>query len=931
MANVKINQLPLATTPLTGTEVFPLVQGTTTKQVSVANLFTSPVMVNPTLGTVGQADLSNATGLPISTGVAGLGSGIATFLGTPSSANLRAAVTDETGTGALVFATSPTLVTPNLGTPTFLVATNATGTALGLIAGSAVTNANLTGAVTSVGNATSLGSFTSAQLRTALTDETGSGVAVFATSPTITAPVLNQINDTNGNQIVGLSPTASAVDYVTIKNGIGTGVPLHVYADGSSTNIGLHIQPKGSGLVTISDGTDFNKGIRFRSSGSAASAVTLLDAVATAGRVVTLPDATTTLVGRDTTDTLTNKTIAFGSNTFSGSLAIANGGTGQATANAAFNALAPSQTGNSGKYLTTDGTDTSWASNPLGTVTSVGGTGTVSGITLSGTVTTSGNLTLGGTLDLSAYNGAGAFTTLSASSTVTLSGGTANGVTYLNGSKVLTSGSALVFDGTNLGIGASPTFALDVVNSSLGIIRIKGGTGTNQGGSFFVQYAGSSNTLAAFGDRARFFGGTPDQLVGLTSAVPLTFDINGSEQMRLTSTGLGIGTSSPTTNLEIRATSPTALFSNSATRYGYVQWENSGSQLRIGTDGAFNIRFDTNASQKMLLDSAGNLGLGVTPSAWSTTYRALQVGQYNYFAVSAQESSACEGNLTWNAYSTGNETFAYKNTGDPASRFRQSSQFSWHLAGSGTAGASFTFTQAMTLDASGNLGIGTTTTTGYILRVNAASPLIGMMVSGTQAFTIGALSGGGGAFYYGAGNYEAARIDSSGNLLIGTQTASAKLTVDASSGDMLNLTTSGTASGYIYTSASTTTSNAAFFIKNSSGVGSISCSSVATAYNTSSDYRLKDNQQPLTGSGSFIDALQPKTWSWKADGSKGVGFIAHEAQTVSPSSVTGNKDAVDEDGKPIMQAMEYGSAEFIANIIAELQSLRQRVAVLEAK
>ena len=129
------------------------------------------------------------------------------------------------------------------------------------------------------------------------------------TNKTLTSPSINEILDANGNEILGLSTTASAVDFLTIKNGIGVGVPLHVYADGSSTNVGLHIQPKGSGLVTISDGTDFNKGIRFRSSGSAASAVTLLDAVATAGRVVTLPDATTTLVGRDTTDTLTNKTL----------------------------------------------------------------------------------------------------------------------------------------------------------------------------------------------------------------------------------------------------------------------------------------------------------------------------------------------------------------------------------------------------------------------------------------------------------------------------------------------------------------------------------------------------------------------------------------------------------------------------------------------
>ena len=76
---------------------------------------TSPTMTAPVLGTPVSGTLTNATGLPISTGVSGLGTGVATFLGTPSSANLRGAVTDETGSGALVFATSPTLVTPNIG------------------------------------------------------------------------------------------------------------------------------------------------------------------------------------------------------------------------------------------------------------------------------------------------------------------------------------------------------------------------------------------------------------------------------------------------------------------------------------------------------------------------------------------------------------------------------------------------------------------------------------------------------------------------------------------------------------------------------------------------------------------------------------------------------------------------------------------------
>jgi len=85
--------------------------------------------------------------------------------------------------------------------------------------------------------------------------------------------------------------------------------------------------------------------------------------------------------------------------TLTGTIDVINGGTGQTTTTAAINALLPTQATNSGKYLTTDGTNTSWATvSGTGTVTSVGGTGTVNGITLTGTVTTSGNLTLGGTL-----------------------------------------------------------------------------------------------------------------------------------------------------------------------------------------------------------------------------------------------------------------------------------------------------------------------------------------------------------------------------------------------------------------------------------------------------------------------------------------------------------------------------------------------------
>lgn len=98
-----------------------------------------------------------------------------------------------------------TFVAPVLGTPSSGVATNLTGTASGLTAGTVTTNANLTGAVTSSGNATSLGSFSSASLSGALTDETGSGSAVFGTNPTIAKPVMNARNQTAQTY----SPTAA--------------------------------------------------------------------------------------------------------------------------------------------------------------------------------------------------------------------------------------------------------------------------------------------------------------------------------------------------------------------------------------------------------------------------------------------------------------------------------------------------------------------------------------------------------------------------------------------------------------------------------------------------------------------------------------------------------------------------------------------------
>ena len=114
MANVTIPMLPAATSANLA-DLFAVEQSGVTKQLTNALLFTNATLVTPTLGTPASGTLTNCTGLPIATGVANLGAGVATFLATPSSANLAAAVTGETGSGALVFGTSPTLVTPTLG------------------------------------------------------------------------------------------------------------------------------------------------------------------------------------------------------------------------------------------------------------------------------------------------------------------------------------------------------------------------------------------------------------------------------------------------------------------------------------------------------------------------------------------------------------------------------------------------------------------------------------------------------------------------------------------------------------------------------------------------------------------------------------------------------------------------------------------------
>ena len=391
---------------------------------------------------------------------------------------------------------------------------------------------------------------------------------------------------------------------------------------------------------------------------------------------------------------------------------------------------------------------------------------------------------------------------------------------------------------------------------------------------------------------------------------------------------VGIGTSSPSGRLSVTTSTMTnqiiadsmsdsttyGLVSLNASRVstGYLGIAGGGGTdktlfLNVPTGGKYSFR--NNFSEQMQLDSSGNLGLGVTPSAWETSsYKAIDINS----AVGGIYGGASRFGLTNNAYLNTSGVWTYKTTGYATRYQSYNGEHQFYTAPSSTG--AITFTQAMTLDTSGNLGIGQTNPSAWLtngIGIGSGSSDWGATIytgtasSGYLCFADGTTTTdryrgylqythASDAMVFATAATERMRIDSSGNLLVGTTDTSnsagsgikLKPAGNGSNAPILAIVTTGsTGASANFQVYSTTAAAYRFYVTDAGQIYATS-----TSITGISDISLKENVKDLETGLAEVMALKPRRFDWKnGDATNVAGFIAQEVAEVLPELVSDYK------------------------------------------
>jgi hypothetical protein len=736
----------------------------------------------------------------------------------------------------------------------------------------------------------------------------------------------------------------------TIKTAAGTGVTIPngkvaaVYCDGVNVKAATEF----FSTVDIDGGTI--DGTTIGATSASTGAFTTLSSTSTTTLNGTTIPASKTLVDTDSSQTLTNKTLSTGTAITAGTI---NGATiGATTASTgAFTNLSytGTLTGSTGILNIGSGQIYKDASGNLGV----------------------GTVTPGGVFHISRndpFNSPFRITNTSGNTIFDLKVGTGSTALQTNGAQNLTFGTNAtermrIDSAGNVGIGtSSPLARLDVLNNVL----------IDNADSFLTSSAAVLIARTSGAGSGVFSEAGHIVLQPRSNAARAIIFSNGNpgtEAMRIVSGGnVGIGTTTPATKLDVNtvsaavaitarasvATSSVAELGIGSFTAGMPTLRGTVNGLDIGTNAAQRLAFFTSNLERARIDSSGNVGIGT-----SSPGGKLHVVGPSANTVKIESTVANGGQLVFS--NTSAESFIIGLSGATASNFllfdagRNQTAYQYFGGASGFHVFNTNNTERVRITAAGNVGIGTNvpgsllqvggTTVDPEIRIDSSgaglkTPSLGLYNGTRQSFLTHDTGNGlllgtqtNIAFRLFTNNTERARIDSSGNLLVGTTSNASGARLSFSGVNKFTTLTpriysrgDGSVCNFVSATDSTAARTHIVFETSAAVVGSITTSASATAFNTSSDYRLKDIEGPVENSGAYIDSLKPVHGTWKADGSKFIGLIAHEAQEVSQTPVaTGEKDGAE------MQGMDYSNPEFIANIIAELQSLRARVTQLEGE